>query len=163
MRIHLITLLLLLATISAGAQKLEKPDKIRISTGRCASKCGYSLGFNNRFFVKHLEYNLNENKFYFRRKASHKFKVLDLEGVEVFENDKTIEALDSIFEKFVDFEMSPGKYYLYRIELIYCKSKTSLPSKIKTMEFILTDNPERKHPGIIEKLINEYLLILREK
>ncbi|MCI5056215.1 MAG: hypothetical protein MRY83_08905 [Flavobacteriales bacterium] len=153
-----IFIVIILFILSGNSIKAQKgiPNKIRISSGKCSAMCGYSTGFTNRFFIKQLEFDLDENKFRFRKKTKKKFNEIKIEPAEIFTNPKIYQSLDSLYENFTDFKMASGKYYIYRIELIYYKSRDGLPAKIKTMDFTITTNPNKIHPPFIENLINEY-------
>lgn len=150
-----IIIILLTLCIQVNAQT-DLPQKIRISTGRCNSTCGYALGFNNIRFEQELEYTLSDSTFRYRRIPNKDFKNLEVNPSVFFTDSNTYIFLDSLFQTFTDFKSSPGKYFIYRIELIYCTSKTGLPAKIKTMDFLITTNPEKTHPELIETLIEEY-------
>jgi hypothetical protein len=141
----------------------ELPQKIRISLGKCNSTCGYSEGFNDIYFKQQLEYSLTDSIFRYRNKIKNKFSKLNKNDSGYFTNPEIYHLLDSLFNTFTKFKTSPGKYYIYRIELIYYTSKIGLPSKTKVMDFLITTNPERIHPKFIDELITEYEDILKNR
>lgn len=128
-----------------------------ISEGACNQKmCGYDIGFENLKFIKQLEYNLGTQKLNFRKNINSTFKTLNIQTPSIFTEESTYEKLTQLFESFQNMESNPGKYYIYRIELIYYSNKYFLPQKNKTMDFILTTNPNKIHPEILERIIDSY-------
>ena len=134
----------------------ELPQKVIISSGHCNSTCGYTNGFHDISFHQELEYSLIDSTFSFRNKSNKSFKKLEIKPSDFFTESSTYRTLDSLYENFTDFKMSRGKYYIYKVELFYCKDKIGLPLKTKVMEFLVTTNPEKIHPPFIDKLIEEY-------
>jgi len=142
------------------AQTNELPKRIIISRGHCNSTCGYSDGFHDISFNQELEYNLVDSTFRFRKKTSKTFKKLDVKPQAIFTEPTIYYQLDSLYANFTDFKMNRGKYYIYKVEVIYCKDKSGLPLKIKVMEFLVTTNPAKIHPLFIDSLIDEYLHVI---
>jgi hypothetical protein len=155
------TTILILSFAVYGHAQTELPQKIRISKGECASPCGYENGFHDIEFKYQLEYRLADSVFSFRKKLTKNFKELTAINSKIFTDSTNYYLLDSLFQNFTDFKSSPGKYYIYKIELIYCKSSTGLPIKTKTMDFLITTNPNKIHPEFIDSLIDDYHSIIR--
>lgn len=134
------------------------PQKIKISLGNCNATCGYTHGFNDIHFQNELEYDLRDSTFRYRKKPHKPFKKLDAKPGEIFTNLDIYSKLDSLYENFTEFKSSRGKYYIYKIELIYVSdgNKLGLPLKIKTMEFVTTKGRDSINPEFIELLLREY-------
>ena len=147
--------MLLLSLSTAKAQK-ALPEKIRISKGHCIAPCGFEKGFQNLKFDMQLEYNLSDSTFRYKRKANKKFKTLSAKPTAAFTNAASYNSLDSLFENFAAFNAGRGKYFIYRIELVYAMPGKELPAKIKMMEFYITTNPEKMYPVWMEQLIDAY-------
>lgn len=158
-------LVLIFAIILTGqvSAQMTLPQRIRISSGHCGSPCGYEKGFYDIIYDRQLEYNLTDSVFTYRKKTDRKFKKLDVKPSVSFTNIKTYASLDSLFQNFTEFTVSPGKYSFYRIELIHCTSRFGLPVKTETMDFYITTNPNKLHPQFIETLINEYRNIIYKR
>jgi len=139
----------------------ELPQKIRISQGHCASPCGYDQGFHDIIFDHQLEYSLTDSAFRYRKSINKKFKKLAAKPSKSFTESTNYYFLDSLFQNFTEFKSNPGKYFIYRIELIYCTSNTGLPTKTKAMDFFITTNPKKIHPEFIDTLINEFDIIIK--
>ena len=138
----------------------ELPQKVIISSGHCNSTCGYNNGCHDITFNQELEYSLTDSTFRFRNKTNKSFKKLEIKPSAFFTESSTYKSLDSLYENFTDFKMNRGKYYIYKVELIYCKDKMGLPLKTKVLEFLVTTNPEKLHPLFIDKLIEEYKCVV---
>ncbi len=138
----------------------EYLQQIKISSGHCKSACGYDLGFHDIYFEDQLEYTIADSTFKYRKKPDTKAKELGINLSLIFADTKLHASLDSLFEKFEDFKSSPGKYFIYRLELVYSKSLTGLPAKTKTMDFGISTNPEKAHPKIIDAIIDDYRRII---
>jgi hypothetical protein len=156
----LIIILLLSLTIQVHAQT-ELPQKIRISQGHCASPCGYDQGFHDLVFNHQLEYSLVDSTFRYRKNINKEFRKFATKPSKTFNDSTNYFFLDSLFQNFTALKTSPGKYFIYRIELIYCTSITGLPTKTKTMDFFITTNPDKIHPKFIDTIIEEYDNIIK--
>jgi len=158
MKNYLTIFLLIFSGLSQLYSQTQLPQKIKISKGQCAVTCGYSNGFHDIYFIEELEYNLMDSTFRFKKKPNKEFRTLDIKPTDVFTNQETYSKLDSLYQNFTEFRSSPGKYFIYRIELIYYSEGNSmgLPLKIKTMEFLISTNPNRIHPEFIDKLLSDY-------
>jgi hypothetical protein len=155
-----IIILILSLTGQVNAQT-ELPQKIRISQGHCASPCGYDQGFHDIIFDHQLEYNLVDSIFSYRQNSNKEFKKLAAKSSKTFTDSSNYYFLDSLFQNFTAFKTSPGKYFIYRIELVYYTSSIGLPTKSQTMDFFITTNPDKIHPRFIDILINEYNSIIK--
>jgi hypothetical protein len=142
--------------INVLAQNFELPKKIIISRGRCTSACGYEKGFHNLQFRQELEYNLSDSTFRYRKKLNNKFVKINRPNPDIFADSSTYQKLDSIYDNFTEFKMSPGKYYIFKIELIYFSAKAGLPLKSKTLIYLWTTNPKKYHPSILDKFRTLY-------
>ena len=88
---------------------------------------------------------------------------LKTKPTEIFRNPNTYKSLDSLYNNFTEYKFKPGgKPMIYRIELIYYTDKSGLPAKIKTMDFMITNENERDHQTFIDKLLGEYRGVLRK-
>jgi len=143
-------------TIDVFAQKFELPQKIIISRGRCTSTCGYQNGFHDLKFCQELEYNLSDSTFRYRKKLNNKFVKINRPNPGLFADSSTYQKLDSIYNNFTEFKVSPGKYYIFKIEFIYFSDKAGLPLKSKTLIYLWTTNPKKIHPSILDNLRKVY-------
>lgn len=151
--------MLLLFQSHLSAQKVL-PDQIRISRGKCNGECGYGKGFRNISFVKELEYSVADSTLRYRKNSGKPFRVIDADPT-FFLQESLYTQLDSLYENFSDYRFSGGKYRVYRIELVYSNNhKWSMPSKVKTMEFIIADDPDKVQPVFIDPLLREYHSLL---
>ncbi len=153
--------LLLIFNGEVNSQQLL-PGILKISSGRCNSGCGYSKGFDDLYYKRELVFNLADSTFKFRRKSNKSYIKIDKHPPNIFLDSTTYTFLDSLYNEFTAFKSSRGKYFIYRIELIYCNSKIGLPIKSKSMSFFITTNPNRIHPKLIDDLIIEYNKLIHD-
>ena len=149
--------------VAAACAQQAIPQKIRISEGHCLGKCGYGDGFHDLYFSHILEYTLADSSFRYKKKAHKPFQVLRTAPTDIFTDPNTYVALDSLYQNFTAFTSSRGKFYIYRIELIYHSEVNTmgLPLQIKTMDFVESSNPNRIHPAFLDSVISDYKLIYR--
>jgi hypothetical protein len=145
-------------TASYSSIYSQFPDLIKISRGRCATTCGFSYGFHDVYFINELEYNLSDSTFRFRKKPNKKFIFSDEKPTQLFTDSNTYIQLDSLFDILTKLPPQRGKYFIYRIELIYESEfeDIGLPRKIKTLELFITTNPKRTYPEILDDFLWEY-------
>ena len=161
MRNTLLLLLYLCAITTLHAQ-FPLPQKLRIAEAHCAAPCGYSKGFHDLYYDEYLEYNLETEEFRYKRKAKKEYKNITIGERTIFSSPSLYHSLDSLFEHYEGYQHGGGKYFMYRIELIYCKDPAGLPSKSKVIDFIYTTSPEQVLPEFMKVLLHEYEEIISE-
>lgn len=161
-KLFLLIMLVLLGEIYTYAQA-ELPQKIRISQGDCTAMCGYRFPFDNINYKNQLEYDLNKKTYRFRKKSKKKFKEICNIESKLLTKVELYDQLDQLYQKAQDISTGAGKYYIYKIELIYFKNELELPSRIKGIEFLETDVGNDLFPKVLSELIEEYKKIRRTR
>lgn len=139
------------------------PKKIRISRGKCNKICSYNHPFNEIRYKDQIEYNLNLKSYRFRKKGKNKFKEICYDKKSMLSNKKMYSELEKLYEGIEKIPIGAGKYYIFKIELIYYEQELELPSRIRAMEFLHTDIIDEIYPKILLELVEEYENIMHEK